>query len=172
MDKAKQRQKRAAHGHSLQQVAALAHRWVDDSRLEVLVLSSRETHRPVIPKGWPIKGRKDWKSAEIEARQEAGVVGRIARKPVGQYRYWKRINRQFVLVQVAVYPLEVTRQLDDWPERSERTLIWLPPEDAALLVDETDLGTLILECARNLRSARHRKAGISSQAEKPADAAI
>ncbi|GAB4068231.1 NUDIX hydrolase [Ancylobacter sonchi] len=172
MDKVKKRKKQVAHGRSLRQVAALPYRWGDEGRLEVLVLSSRETHRPVIPKGWPIKGRTDWKSAEIEARQEAGLVGRIARKDAGHYRYWKRFNREFALVQVAVYPLEVTRQLDDWPERTERTLIWLAPEDAALLIDETDLGTLILECARDLRRREERKAGLPSQAGKPASAPL
>ncbi|MBS7588409.1 NUDIX hydrolase [Ancylobacter defluvii] len=167
MDKVKQRKKRAAHGYPLPQVAALAYRWSEAGRLEMLVLSSRETHRPVIPKGWPIKGRKDWKSAEIEARQEAGLVGQVIRKRAGQYRYWKRIDRQFVLVQVSVYLLEVKRQLDDWPERNERVLIWLPPEDAALLVDETDLGALILDVARDLRRQRDRVTGLPEGAGKP-----
>ncbi|MBS7545575.1 NUDIX hydrolase [Ancylobacter oerskovii] len=171
MDKVKQRKRRAAHGHPLQQVAALAYRWSEAGRLEILVLSSRETSRPVIPKGWPIRDRKDWKSAEIEARQEAGLVGRIARKRIGQYRYWKRIDRQFVLVQVSVYPLEVTRQLEDWPERNQRMLAWLSPEDAALLVDETDLGTLILEFAGDLRRREEPRTGFRAEAGKPVDAA-
>ncbi|MDR6951584.1 8-oxo-dGTP pyrophosphatase MutT (NUDIX family) [Ancylobacter sp. 3268] len=168
MDKVKQRKKRASHGYPLPQVAALAYRWSEAGRLEMLVLSSRETHRPVIPKGWPIKGRKDWKSAEIEARQEAGLVGQITRKSAGHYRYWKRIDRQFVLVQVSVYPLEVRRQLDDWPERNERVLMWLPPEDAALLVDETDLGALILDVAGDLRRRHDHATGLPERTGEPA----
>lgn len=168
MEKMTQRKRRAAQGYSLSQVAALAYRWSQDGRLEVLVLSSRETQRAVIPKGWPIKGHKDWKSAEIEARQEAGIVGIIGRKSIGQYRYWKRVDRQFLMVRVTVYPLHVSRQLDDWPERNERTLMWLAPEDAALLVDETDLGTLILEFTRELARRGRKPAGLSVLAEKPA----
>ncbi|WP_246252122.1 NUDIX hydrolase [Ancylobacter pratisalsi] len=92
-----------------------------------------------------MKNRKDWKSAEIEARQEAGVVGDISRKPLGQYLYWKRFETHFALVKVSVYPLAVRRQLSDWPERHEREQSWMAPEDAALLVDETDLGGLITD---------------------------
>lgn len=143
MDKVKQRKKRVANGQPLQQVAALAYRCGADGRLEILVLSSRETHRAIIPKGWPIKGRKDWKAAQIEALQEAGVVGDIARKRLGQYKYWKRLENHFALVKVTVYALAVRRQLDDWPERHEREQAWLPAADAALLLDEPELSALI-----------------------------
>lgn len=145
MGKAKQRKRQAADGRPLEQVAALPYRLAPDGSLEILVLSSRETHRAVIPKGWPMKNRKDWKSAQIEARQEAGVIGEISRKRLGQYLYWKRFDTHFSLVKVSVYPFAAKRQLDDWPERHERVQTWLSPEDAALLIDETELGALIIE---------------------------
>ncbi|MCS0504426.1 NUDIX hydrolase [Ancylobacter sp. GSK1Z-4-2] len=117
--------------------------------MQILLVSSRETHRAVIPKGWPMRNRKDWKSAQIEARQEAGIVGDISRKRIGQYLYWKRLDTHFALVKVSVFPLAVRRQLGDWPERHERERRWMTPEDAALLVDETDLGALITEFAQS-----------------------
>lgn len=164
MAKTKQKIKLATAGRILEQVAALPFRWSTAGELEVLVMSSRETHRVVIPKGWPMKNRKDWKSAEIEAREEVGVVGEIARKRIGQYRYWKRLEAHFVLCKVSVYPLAVRRQLDDWPERHERVHSWLSPEDAALLVDETDLGILILEFAKSQEARRLRLFGNSDKA--------
>lgn len=148
MGKAKQR-KRLADGRPLEQVAALPYRLAPDGSLEILVLSSRETRRAVIPKGWPMKNRKDWKSAQIEARQEAGAVGEISRKRLGQYLYWKRFDTHFSLVKVSVYPFAVKRQLSDWPERHERVQSWLSPEDAALLIDETELGAMILDFAQS-----------------------
>nr|WP_258733568.1 NUDIX hydrolase [Ancylobacter mangrovi] len=96
-----------------------------------------------------MRNRKDWKSAQIEARQEAGIVGDISRKRIGQYLYWKRLDTHFALVKVSVFPLAVRRQLGDWPERHERERRWMTPEDAALLVDETDLGALITEFAQS-----------------------
>jgi len=159
----KHNKKLASSGRILQQVAALPYRWSTAGELEILVMTSRETHRVVIPKGWPMKNRKDWKSAQIEAREEAGAVGEISRKRIGQYRYWKRLDTHFVLCRVAVYPLAVKRQLDDWPERHERMHTWLAPEDAAILIDETDLGILILEFAKSQEARRPRKTGNSDQ---------
>jgi 8-oxo-dGTP pyrophosphatase MutT (NUDIX family) len=124
------------------QVAALPFRYVDRT-LEVLIITSRETSRFIIPKGWPMKGRADHDAAEIEAREEAGLIGKIHRKPVGAYTYWKRLADQFRLVKVDVYPLEVTRQLDKWPEKQSRQMAWLSPKNAATLVDEPQLISLI-----------------------------
>ena len=156
MTKAKQKIKLATAGRVLEQVAALPYRWSEAGALEILVMSSRQTHRVIIPKGWPMKNRKDWKSAQIEAREEVGVVGEVSRKRIGQYRYWKRLEAHFVLCKVSVFPLAVKRQLDDWPERHERAHKWLTPEDAALLVDETDLGKLIIEFAKAQHEHRRR----------------
>nr|WP_246546217.1 NUDIX hydrolase [Ancylobacter defluvii] len=138
---------KVARGRPLEQVAALPFRVTPEGRLEVMLVSSRDTHRAVIPKGWPMKKHRDWKAAEIEARQEAGLIGAIGRKSIGDYRYWKRLQDHFALVKVVVFPLAVSRQLDEWPERHEREQRWMSPASAALLVDETDLATLITDFA-------------------------
>src|SRR5579864_7278170 len=59
------------------QFAALPWRRGPDGGVEVLLITSRETHRWVIPKGWPIKGKSAWKSAAREAFEEAGIQGKI-----------------------------------------------------------------------------------------------
>lgn len=153
MTKQNRNKRRVTDGRPLSQVAALPFRLAEGGGVEVLVMTSRETQRVIIPKGWPMKNRKDWKSAQIEARQEAGVVGDVGRKRLGQYLYWKRLDTHFALVKVSVYPLAVRRQLADWPERHERAQTWLSAEDAALLVDEPELGAIILDFAHS-RSAR------------------
>ena len=45
------------------QVAALPVRHASDGGLEVLLITSRETRRWVIPKGWPMPDRKDYQAA-------------------------------------------------------------------------------------------------------------
>jgi 8-oxo-dGTP pyrophosphatase MutT (NUDIX family) len=67
------------------QVAALSIRITDDGEINVLLVSSRETRRWVIPKGWPSKKISDAKAAAREAREEAGVTGKVYRKPVGDF---------------------------------------------------------------------------------------
>lgn len=164
------KKKRPSDGRPLQQYAALPYVRNEDGEIEVLVMSSRETRRAVIPKGWPMRNRKNWKTAEIEARQEAGVIGEIGHRRIGQYHYWKRLPSSFVLVRVAVYPLRVTRQLTEWPEKHQRTQKWVRPQDAAILIDETELGDVIVAFAKSLdlepKAARrgHRASGAQPSA--------
>lgn len=127
------------------QVAALAFRREDDGSVRVLVISSRDTHRPVIPKGWPMRGKKDRDAAALEAFQEAGVQGKVSRKPIGSYHYWKRLSDSFVLTKVNVYALDVRRELTEFDERGQRQSAWLLQADAARLVDDPELATLIAE---------------------------
>ena len=63
------------------QYAALP--WRLGEGLEILLLTSRDTRRWVIPKGWPMKGRKPHATAAIEALQEAGLLGKIEKKKLG-----------------------------------------------------------------------------------------
>lgn len=158
--------RKRSDGRPLQQYAALPYICNPDGTLEVLVMSSRETRRAVIPKGWPMKNRKSWKAAEIEARQEAGVLGVVGRRRLGQYRYWKRLERSFALVKVSVFPLRVTRHLTDWREKHERVLFWMNPEDAATLVDEPELGELIRDFAAALDGKGKKPAGKKAVAKK------
>ena len=65
------------------QFAALPWRRNAAGETEVMLITSRETHRWVIPKGWPIKGKSSAKSAAQEAFEEAGVRGKVGKKPVG-----------------------------------------------------------------------------------------
>jgi 8-oxo-dGTP pyrophosphatase MutT (NUDIX family) len=125
------------------QVAALPFR-VKDGRVEVLLVTSRETKRWLIPKGWPMKGKKPHKAAEQEAVEEAGVKGDIKPEPLGHYDYWKRRAAHFDLCRVAVYPLEVSKQLKSWREKGQRDARWFAVEDAAHQVLEPALADLIL----------------------------
>ena len=126
-----------------QQYAALPYRWVDGA-LEILLLTSRETHRWVIPKGWPMAGKKPHAAAAQEALEEAGVIGKIAKTPVGAYTYVKRLKNGAGLVcKVDVFPLAVARQLKRWPEQAQRTAHWFTPHEAAEAVNEPELDDLI-----------------------------
>jgi 8-oxo-dGTP pyrophosphatase MutT (NUDIX family) len=128
----------------LKQVAALPFRIDADGQLEVLLITSRDTGRWIIPKGWPMIGRKAHQAAEREAFEEAGLKGRIGASPVGWYRYEKRLDHGLALpCKVRVFPLRVEVQHERWPERHQRTLRWFRPEEAARLVHEDELQRLL-----------------------------
>jgi 8-oxo-dGTP pyrophosphatase MutT (NUDIX family) len=130
-------------GTTLHQIGALPIRWDADGTLRVMLVTSRETRRWIIPKGWPMKGKKDHDAAAQEAREEAGVEGNVAKEPVGSYLYWKRRDSHFDLCQVAVYILTVEKQLKKWREQSQRETGWFSIAEAAQLVAEPGLCTLI-----------------------------
>ena len=68
------------------QFAALPIRLDDSGGTEVMLITSRETRRWVIPKGWPMKGRTPGQAAMVEAFEEAGLEGDIAGKAkLGSY---------------------------------------------------------------------------------------
>lgn len=160
----------AADLHRLQ-FGALPWRWRDGP--EILLVSSRETRRWIIPKGWPMKGRKPHAAAAREALEEAGIVGRIGKQPVGSYFYEKRMRNGAVLpCKVEVFALEVERQRKRWPEMDERTTRWFGPEEAAASVVEPDLALLIQQLAAALRHDHDETAGAPATAPDSAKAPV
>jgi 8-oxo-dGTP pyrophosphatase MutT (NUDIX family) len=126
------------------QYAALPWRRGADGAVEVLVITSRETRRWVIPKGWPIRGMKSPQSAAREAYEEAGVVGEVGKKAVGFYHYDKRLRSgRIQRVGVDVFPLLVTEERETWPEKGQRDKMWTAPGEAAGLVDEPELKAIL-----------------------------
>lgn len=129
------------------QCAALPFSWAG-GELRVLLVTSRETQRWVLPKGWREKHLSPHALAAKEAFEEAGVVGEVQRRPIGSYDYLKRVPRDRVVhCSVRVFPLRVERLLDDWPERRQRQRRWFGPAEAALAVEEGGLVTLLLGLA-------------------------
>lgn len=126
------------------QFAALPWRRGSAGEVQVLLITSRETRRWVIPKGWPIKGKSSAKSAAREAFEEAGVTGKIRKRPMGAYAYDKRLKSgRLQHVRVAVFPLEVEREAETWPEAGQREKLWAPLTEAAKLVEEPELMVLL-----------------------------
>ena len=138
------------------QYAALP--WRSGKTLEVMLITSRETRRWVIPKGWPMKGRKSHATAALEALQEAGLLGKIEKAALGAYHYQKRMrNGSTLLCRVDVFPLRVSRQRKNWPEKHQRTTKWFPCSKAARLVDEPEL-TKLIKGFEKLATKRVKKA--------------
>lgn len=125
------------------QVAALPWRRGPDG-LEILLVTSRETRRWVVPKGGRMPGKTDAEAAAIEAMEEAGVEGMLSDEPLGTFRYLKVLKRRAPRwCVVAVYPLEITAVHAVWKEQGERDRLWMSVEQAAACVVELDLADII-----------------------------
>lgn len=132
------------------QIAALPVHWEKNGKLRVLMVTSRDRGRWVMPKGWTMDGKKPWQAAKIEALEEAGAVGFVADQSIGTYDYKKRLGKgRSVRCRVTVYPMFVDKLKQRWKERKERKRHWFSLEKAAKLVDEPELTELLRDLARN-----------------------
>src|SRR3546814_18647002 len=76
----------------MRQIAVLPYRFggpAQDGPTEILLITSRETKRWVVPKGNPLNGMPRHAAAAVDAEEEAGVIGAGCPKPIGSYEYRK-----------------------------------------------------------------------------------
>ena len=119
------------------QFAALPYR-MRDNDVEILLITTRKKRRWSVPKGWPIKHNTAQQTAATEAYEEAGVHGKIGNRRIGRFRK-RRLKKESVMCDVQIFPLKVTRQRDNWPEKHERSRVWVAPRKAAKLVKKAGL---------------------------------
>lgn len=113
--------------------------------VEVLLITSRDTGRWVIPKGWPMDGKSASAAAAREAWEEAGVKGLASEEPIGSYHYMKGLPEGLkVDCRVRVFPLAVDDISKNFPEKGERRAEWVDCAEAAERVQEPGLKTLLL----------------------------
>ncbi len=152
-------------GESRRQYAALPYR--ENGDVEILLVSSRETRRWVLPKGWPMKGRKPHAAAAREALEEAGLIGKIAKEPIGVYSYHKRLkNGASLLCDVTVFPMKVERERKRWLEMDQRTRQWFSLPEAAQAVHEPELREVIDQFAHSFAAGKHEPVGPLERPEK------
>jgi len=99
-----------------------------------------------------MKGKKPHRAAEREAFEEAGLVGKVRKVPVGTYSYDKLLDTGMVIpCEVTVFPLRVERRRDRWPEMAERQRRWFSLDEAAQAVAEAGLREILQGIARQVK---------------------
>lgn len=126
------------------QVAALCRRRAA-GETQILLVSSLDTGRWIVPKGWPMRGRTLAEAALREAWEEAGVRGQVTPAPVGTFHYIKRLKSGLDRrCEVLCFFVDVEALDDDFPEAGRRERHWIVPRKAADLVREKELKALLL----------------------------
>jgi 8-oxo-dGTP pyrophosphatase MutT (NUDIX family) len=135
-----------------QQYGALCFRYRNNDpesahrEIEVLVVTTRDSGRWIIPKGWPMKKKKPHEAAAIEAWEEAGVRGTVSKKPVGRYTYLKELDDGDVVPCIVdIFQIEVDRTQGQFREVGQRVLDWVSPDEAARRVRELELKSLLVD---------------------------
>ena len=127
----------------IEQVGALPYRMAG-AETWILLVTSRQTGRWVVPKGNLMIGKMAHEAAAIEAEEEAGVRGRISPLPIGAFNYGKILaDGSSVPANVTLFPLEVEKELARWKEIDQRRRRWFTASEAAVAVAEVELGELI-----------------------------
>ena len=118
------------------------------NKLQILIITSRNGKKWIIPKGIIEPGDTDRYTALKETREEAGVDGEVLKKPVGSYSYEKWNS----LCEVVLYPLKVNQVFDEWDESHFRKRRWVNPKRAIKKVEPKELATLMKKFVKNIAS--------------------
>lgn len=125
------------------QFGALCYR-VKDGETQILLITSRNTRRWIMPKGWPMANRTPAEAAAQEAWEEAGVEGKVGETSIGLYTYTKVMAKSDDLpCAVVIFPLRVRDLKNKFPEANERSRRWFSPKKAAKAVWEPELAALL-----------------------------
>jgi 8-oxo-dGTP pyrophosphatase MutT (NUDIX family) len=131
------------HSQRIFQVAALPLIFGAGGRVDVWLVTSRGSGRWIIPKGNPINRVAPHEAAEQEAFEEAGLIGKVDERPIGQFEFMRRRDGSDMICAVDVYLLKVERQLKKWPEMGQRSVLQCDIRTAVSLVEPVGLASLI-----------------------------
>ena len=108
------------------QAAVIPYR-IRKARVEVALITRSSGRGWIVPKGSVDQGEQPREAAIREAEEEAGLLGVVARRPIGHYRHLNGNG----LCRVDVFPMRVTDVLDHWLEDDLRRRRWMRIVDAA-----------------------------------------
>ena len=117
---------------------------------QICMVTSSSGRRWVLPKGMIDPGHTAGEAALNEAWEEAGLVGVLAKEPVGSYLYDKYGRTHHVVV----FLMNVKEMASDWPERESRKREWVDPQEAMERIEEQGLRDILdSACRQGLEAA-------------------
>jgi 8-oxo-dGTP pyrophosphatase MutT (NUDIX family) len=141
-------------GTPLQQYGALPWRRRRNGELEVMLITARQSGRWILPRGWPVTGKTPAQTATQEAFEEAGVVGGVDPRPIGEYRYLKILpDGSSNDCLVTLFSLRVSGTLVQWREQAERKRRWHGLSQASQIASDRQLAELLATLHRDHKTA-------------------
>ncbi|PKA53553.1 Nudix hydrolase 17, mitochondrial [Apostasia shenzhenica] len=123
--------------------------------MEVLVISSQKGYGMMFPKGGWESDETIKQAASREALEEAGVQGNVERR-LGRWSYKSRTHS--AINEGIMFPLNVTEELDNWPEMSVRQRRWVSVAEAREGCQHPWMREALDRLVRRLSSSiRHKK---------------
>ena len=106
-----------------------------ESNIAILFVTSQTRARWILPKGKSYPEENHIDTCRREAFQEAGIRGTV----IENFPITAVITKQTLQIPVTYYPMLVTKQVDDWPEKSKRQRHWALLRDAPKVAYKEDL---------------------------------
>ena len=110
-----------------------------NGKIQVLLITSRRRKKWIFPKGIIEPGMTPQESAASEAIEEAGVIGKVFVEMLGEYEY----NKWGGICHVQMFPMEVTKIMDNWMESSFRERKWVSIAEAKRLLNKDKLKLML-----------------------------
>ncbi|KAL4026100.1 hypothetical protein IC575_014524 [Cucumis melo] len=105
-----------------------------ENKIEVLMVSSPNRDDLVFPKGGWEDDETLLEAACREAVEEAGVRGKLNENPLGVWEFRSKSSQDICSMEGAcrgyMFALEVTEELESWPEQGNRHRRWLNVTEA------------------------------------------
>ena len=133
----------------VEQAAAIPFRHRKD-KLEICLITTVNTGRWTIPKGFIDPGDTASETATREAQEEAGIHGRVFDSPVGYYDIVKQSRR----LTVAAFLMEVNNVDHQWDEQHIRQRMWTTARRAAQLLDGRPVSTVFKRALKYLNRTK------------------
>lgn len=121
---------------------------ISKNGLQVLMITSSSGQRWVFPKGIIEPDLTPQESAAAEALEEAGAEGDVLPLSLGTYmrKKWGGTAK------VELFPMSVTKVLDNWPEKYLRRREWLSIEDARSRISDIAVIEMLRLLEKYIRS--------------------
>jgi len=120
------------------------------NQIRILLITSLKTKKWIFPKGIVEEHLTPQQSALQEAFEEAGIEGEILNFSLGEYSYTKWGG----ICEVVVFPMHVTRELDEWPEAGQRKRKWVTIEKASSLISKNELQRVLKNFNENIEKIK------------------
>ena len=118
-----------------------------DGVFEILLITSIKKKKWIIPKGYVEFNLSPFESAKKEAFEEAGIIGSNETYELGTIELKKGNG----VTHMKVFSMEVTKILDDYPEKELRKRKWFDSREAASKVTIPEIPQMIASLNNKIR---------------------
>lgn len=130
------------------QSGVIPYRIKGKKNVEVLLITSVKKQRWIIPKGYIEFNLSAFESAKKEAIEEAGVLGSNETIELGEFVLQKSFGKSFM----KIFSMEVTKELEDYPEKTKRKRKWFDADEATKKISIPEVANMILQLKKKLKN--------------------